>query len=201
MPQSTKSLLALAACAVLVPAASSCKCGSSGTDTETTPSAAASAPPAGSVLFRIPTGPRFAVMAGKGIGPIRIGATLATVERLMDLPCPDHPPGVCRYIDRGVEFRFGDDGKVNRILIHRGDREAPNAKLWGPFNGGIPPDLRFGMIVPAIQQFLGPPQKVVQGNEGASREAIQQHYYEGMVLEYDRAPNGKLILGGIRIPE
>jgi hypothetical protein len=201
MLQSMKSLLALAACAVLVPETSGCKCGTSTTVTETTPSASSRVPLAPPVAPRVPTGPRFAVLAGKGIGPIRIGATLATVERLMELPCPDRAPSVCRYIDRGVEFRFGDDGKVKRILIHRGDREAPNARLWGPFNGGIPPDLRFGMIIPAIQQFLGPPQKVVQGNEGAAREAVVQHYYEGMVLEYDRAPNGKLILGGIRIPE
>jgi hypothetical protein len=27
-----------------------------------------------------------AVLAGQGVGPIRIGATVATIERLMELP-------------------------------------------------------------------------------------------------------------------
>jgi hypothetical protein len=118
----------------------------------------------------------------------------------MEKACPDKSDTVCRYVDRGVEFRFAD-GKVNRILIHRGDRKAPGDKVWGVFNGGIPPDLRFGMVVPAIQQFLGPPKKVVQGADGADPETQEQHYYEGMVLEYDPTPKGQLILSGIRIPE
>jgi len=193
-----KSLLVRLTPVLLVSAATGCKCGST---TVTESSASTSASPPASAVFHAPTGPRFAVIASKGIGPIRIGATLGTVERLMELPCPDKSDTVCRYVDRGVEFRFGPDGKVNRILIHRGDRKAPNDKVWGVFNGGIPPDLRFGMIVPAIQQYLGPPKKVVSGNEGAAPEASEQHYYDGMVLEYDRMPNERLILGGIRIPE
>jgi hypothetical protein len=183
---------------VLVLLAAGCTCQSSGSGTQASASAAPSAGP--TPLFRIPTGPRFAVIAGKGIGPIRMGATLATVERHMELACPDKSDTVCRYVDRGVEFRFAN-GTVNRILIHRGDRKAPDGKVWGVFNGGIPPDLRFGMLIPAIQQFLGPPKKVVQGNAGADVETSEQHYYEGMVLEYDTTPNGQQILGAIRIPE
>src|SRR5688572_2668829 len=115
-----KSLLVL-----FVAGCTGCTCQSSDTTGQASASAAASTPPP---VFRIPSGPRFAVVAGKGIGPILTGATLATVERHMQLPCPDKSDSYCRYVDRGVEFRFAD-GKVNRILIHRGDRKAPGDKV------------------------------------------------------------------------
>jgi hypothetical protein len=174
-----------------------CKCGSSTVTDGTTASASGSAPAA---VFHPPRGPRFAIIAGKGIGPIRLGATPATVERLMELPCPDKSDTVYRYVDRGVEFRF-TDGKLTRIIAHRGGREAPGGKVWGVFNGGIPPDLQFGMIMPAVQQFLGPPKSVKAGNEGADKETTEQHYYEGMVLEYDALPGGRVIYGAVRIPD
>lgn len=191
-----KSLLVLGALA-LASLSTGCKCGSTTVTEDASPSASASvrAP-----LFRPPAGPRFAIVAGKGIGPIRLGATPATVERLMELPCPDKSDTVYRYVDRGVEFRFAD-GKLTRILVHRGGREAPGGKVWGVFNGGIPPDLQFGMIVPAVQQYLGPPKSVKAGNEGADTETTEQHVYEGMVLEYDKLPSGRLIYGAVRIPE
>lgn len=118
----------------------------------------------------------------------------------MELPCPDKSETVCRYVDRGAEFQFVND-KLTRIVIHRGGRAAPDGKVWGVFNGGIPPDLRFGMIIPAVQQFLGPPKSVKAGNEGADKETTEQHVYEGMVLEYDTLPAGRVILGGVRIPD
>lgn len=118
----------------------------------------------------------------------------------MELPCPDKSDTVYRYVDRGVEFRFAD-GKLTRIIVHRGGREAPGGKVWGVFNGGIPPDLQFGMIVPAVQQFLGPPKSVKAGNEGADPETTEQHVYEGMVLEYDKLPTGRIIYGAVRIPD
>lgn len=189
-----KSLLLVGALA-LASLSTGCKCGSTTVTEGAAPSASAMAP-----VFHPPTGPRFAITAGKGIGPIRLGASLATVERLMELPCPDKTDTVCRYVDRGVEFRF-TDGKLTRILVHRGGREAPGGKVWGVFNGGIPPDLQFGMIVPAVQQFVGPPKSVKPGNEGADTETTEQHVYEGMVLEYDKLPGGRIIYGGVRIPD
>src|SRR5262245_18834978 len=48
-----------------------------------------SAPPAevAPSSWPMPSGLRLAILAGKGVGPIRFGATVATIERLMDLPC------------------------------------------------------------------------------------------------------------------
>ena len=59
-----------------------------------------------------------AIVAGQGVGAIRLGANLATVERLMEAPCDEKTPTLCRYVARAVEFRFGDSGKLERIVAH-----------------------------------------------------------------------------------
>ena len=106
------------------------------------------------------------------MGAIRLGASLATVERLMELPCDEKTPTLCRYHARAVEFQFDGEGKLKRIIAHRQARRAGD-KTYGLFNGAIPPDLMFGMIPAAIQQHLGPPERVVEGHEGAAPEAFQ----------------------------
>ena len=79
-------------------------------------------------------------------------------------------------------------------------RRKVGDKTYGLFNGAIPPDLMFGMIPTAIQQYLGPPERVIESNEGASPEAAYQHVYKGLVLEYDKLPTGRTVLGAARIP-
>lgn len=147
-----------------------------------------------------PTGPQFAVLAGQGIGPIRLGAKVATVERHMQAPCEERASGVCRYLGRGVEFFLDGEQRVVRIHLHRVGRRVPSGE-FGVFNGAIPPDLQFGMLPEAVQQHLGKPKDVVQGETGGHPGSIEQHAYEGMVLEYDRAPSGQTVLSGIRIPK
>jgi hypothetical protein len=163
-------------------------------------SSAATPNPAASPAFPIPGGPRLAILAGQGVGPIRIGASTATIERLMGEPCEEKTPTACRYPNRALEFVLGPDGMTKQIHIHRMGRDAGGGKRYGIFNGAIPPDLRFDMLVSAVQQYLGPPDRVEAGNAGAVPETAEQHHYKGMVLEYDRLQNGKLVLGGVRIP-
>lgn len=152
---------------------------------------------------RIPLagGPRLAILAGQGVGPIRIGASVATIERLMQAPCEEKSPTLCRYFARAVDFELGPDGMTTRIHVHRDGRSSGVGKTFGVFNGAIPPDLRMNMTVGAVQQFLGPPDKLDKDNKGAAPETAEQHHYKGMVLEYDRLDNGKLVLGGVRIPD
>ena len=70
-----------------------------------------------------------AIQAGQGVGPIRIGATVATIERLMAAPCEVKTESVCRYIKRAVEFDLDKSGVTDRIVVHRHDRPAgPDAK-------------------------------------------------------------------------
>lgn len=166
------------------------------------PAPAPAAPTASEVrgTYPVASGPRLALVAGQGVGAIRLGASVATVERLMEAPCDEKTPSLCRYLARAVEFELDDKGKVSRIRAHRQGRKV-GEKTYGVFNGAIPPDLMFGMIPAALQQHLGPPEKVIDGNQGAAPEAYAQHVYKGMVLEWDKLPNGRTALGGVRIPD
>lgn len=147
-----------------------------------------------------PSGPVLAVLAGKGVGPIRIGATVATIERLMDLPCPFKSAEVCRYPNRGVEFVLAD-GAVQSIHVYRAGRPAGNDAAgkpteYGFFRGGVPPDMQLGMIPSALQEHLGQPKKVDSkpGTGQGPAEAVETHEYPGLTLIYDRLENGNLVL-------
>ena len=63
------------------------------------------------------------MLAGQGVGPIRIGATVATIQRHMALPCEVKDDKVCRYIARGVEFEL-KNGVTERVRVHRAGRAA-----------------------------------------------------------------------------
>src|SRR5687768_3808894 len=71
----------------------------------------------------LPSGPMLAIFAGQGVGPIRVGATVATIQRHMALPCDVKTATHCRYIGRGVEFEL-KNGAVERIRAHRAGRAA-----------------------------------------------------------------------------
>lgn len=150
-----------------------------------------------------PNGPMLAIEAGKGVGAIRIGATVATIERLMDKRCEVLTEALCRYITRGVDFHLVG-GITNWIHVQRAGRPAGNdfrgePVEFGFFNGAIPPDLRLGMIPSAIQEYLGPPERIEPVAQPNPASLVARDYYPGMVIEYDRYTNGKIIMGGVRI--
>jgi len=162
---------------------------------------AAASVPTPSQSYQVPIGPRLAILAGQGIGPIRFGATVATIERLMEAPCEIKTPSKCRYIMQAVEFEL-KDGAVDRMIIHRHERPAgPDAQgkpqFYGFFNGGIPPYLGFGMIPSAIVKELGPPTSVEKVTTRNDFDTVERDSYPGMVMEYDRYTNGNVILGGV----
>jgi len=192
------SFLSLTACKSTAPGAA----GAAPSASASVHTAASAAPSTdNSRTIQLPTGPRLAILAGTGVGPIRFGATVATIERLMEAPCEIKTADKCRYIARGIEFEL-KDGAVDRMLIHRKDRPAgPDAQgkpqTYGFFNGGIPPYLGLGMIPAALQKELGPPvtsEKITTPNDN---DTVQRDTYPGMVLEYDRYTNGNVILGGV----
>jgi hypothetical protein len=150
----------------------------------------------------MPSGPVLAVLAGQGLGPIRFGATVATVERLMEKPCDVRDEKVCRYIGAAVEFFFDAQGTVERMHVHRPGRPAENGSTaksrdYGMFHGAIPPDLKMMMLQWAVQQHLGKPERVEPVVDGGARFTEERHHYKNLVLEYDRLDNGNLVLGGI----
>ena len=139
------------------------------------------------------------ILPGQGIGPVRFGATKQTIERLMGAPCDDATETSCRYVGRAVDFKL-DAGAVTEIRISRKGREAKRAAdgsiiEYGFFNGAILPDLYFGMQPGALQEQLGPPQKIEKISPLGADGFSERHTYDGMTLEYDLWSNGKLVLG------
>jgi len=167
---------------------------------------AAASAPEGPPKVQMPEGPVLAIQAGQGVGPIRIGATVATIERLMEAPCEVKTESVCRYIKRAVEFDLDKNGVTDRIVVHRHDRPAgPDAKgepqVYGFFNGGIPPGVGLGMVPKAVLEILGPPLSSERVNTANDFDTIDRDTYPGgMVLEYDEyKKSGKVMLGAVII--
>jgi hypothetical protein len=163
----------------------------------------ASPAPAPTSTAQLPEGPILAIEAGKGVGPIRLGATVATIERLMAAPCEVKAADVCRYIRRAVEFDL-KNGATDRIVVHRHDRPAgPDAQgqpqVYGFFNGAIPPDVRLGMLPSAVKEMMGEPLSVEKVTIQNDFDTVQRAFYPGLELEFDRYKNGNLMLGGVII--
>jgi hypothetical protein len=180
-----------------------CEKGAEGaeSDGEAQPGASASAnTPSRAQAGMLPTGPSFAIEAGKGIGAIRFGATVATIERLMDKRCEVLSENMCRYVTRGVDFHLVN-GVLAKVHVQRAGRPAGNdvtgQKLeFGFFNGGIRPDLALGMRPKAMQEYLGPPERVEQVSEPNPQNMVARDHYPGLIIEYDRYKNGNIIWAG-----
>jgi hypothetical protein len=150
-----------------------------------------------------PSGPILAVEPGGGVGAIRIGASVGTIERLMDKRCEVLTDELCRYVSRGVDFHLRG-GFTEWIHVQRAGRPAGvdfngEPVEFGFFNGAIPPDLRLGMTPKAIQQYLGPAERTENIPQPNPASMVSIDYYPGIAIEYDRWINGKIIMGGIRI--
>jgi hypothetical protein len=147
---------------------------------------------------------RLAILAGQGVGPMRLGATVPTVERLMMGPCAERTDTVCRYVNKGLEFVL-QDGVTVAIQIHRPGRRVLGPgkhaqEEYGALNAVIPPDIAVGMLPEAVQKVLGKPKKVEKVTDGGPHQTVERHTYDGLVLEYDRNTlNRNIILGGIRV--
>ena len=147
----------------------------------------------------IPTGIQLEIVPGQGVGPIRLGATVTTIERLMDAPCEFKTADVCRYVGRAVEFLL-KDGVTYEIRAHRLSRPTtPKGSVFGVFNGRMRAGVAFVMLPTAVREFLGPPSKIEPVTEGGDAHTVEVHHYDGLRIEFDRASNGNLIVGGMNI--
>jgi hypothetical protein len=145
------------------------------------------------------TGALLPILPGQGLGPIRFGATRQTIERLMGAPCDEASETRCRYVGRAVDFKL-DKGVVTEMRVSRKGREAKRSEdgsiiEYGFFNGVLLPDLYFGMQPSALQEVLGPPQKIEKVSPMGPDGFSERHFYDGVMLEYDLWSNGKLVLG------
>lgn len=148
-----------------------------------------------------PAGPPFAIIPGVGLGPVRFGATVATIERLMEAKCDELTDKICRYIPAGIEYEL-TDGVVSGIIVYRHDRSVPGnpGKVWGRTRCAIPPDLTPRVILSYVHSNLGQPQSVEKVATANPNRIALRETYPGLVIEYDRGEyTNELIVGSIRI--
>ncbi len=188
-----------------------CTCGSPDDDAAKPPPSpaalpSASATPAAALdplvvpsVMRMPSGPLLEILPGQGVGAIRLGATVATIERLMSAPCEMKTEQACRYIARAVEFVL-QDGVTVEIRIHRVDRAAtPDGRTFGVFNGRMQEGVTLTMLPTGVRGLIGPPLKVEAVKDGGPANTVEIDHYKGMRIEYDQLPTGKVVVGGIII--
>lgn len=153
--------------------------------------------------WHVPVGITLLIVPGKGLGPIRFGARLDTIERLMAEPCEqkrqDSPHVLaCRYSAQAVEF-FLTDGALSSVRVHRlgrpfGTEPKPD---FGIFNGRFEGGASLGMLMSGVQELLGKPKAVHLSKETNPYGTIEVHDYNGFSLEYDRLDADRVVLGGI----
>lgn len=172
------------------------------------PAAAATAKPLSALpqdeqLFRVPVGPTLTILPGEGLGPIRFGANLKTIQRLMEADCTElsehDGKQWCRYQPNAVDFGLDDKGLVE-IHVHGMEREFVPGKglgvdnIYGIFRGSFVNKAQLGMYPQYASQ--GEPLRVEKVEPGRF-PTVEKHYHENMVLEYDKLKNGNVVLGGV----
>lgn len=178
----------------------------------TTATASAGAPgqplkgPKASPPWRIPVGPNLLIMPGEGVGPIRFGARLETIERLIGEPCEEKREAaggglVCRYSAHATEFVLRG-GVLKEIRAHRLGRPfKPEPKLdFGIFNGRFEKGAAFGMLEVGVQELLGKPKSVQKVDKPEAENpygTVAVHEYDGFTLEYDQIGPDRVVLGGV----
>ncbi len=149
----------------------------------------------------VPSGPAFAIEAGGGLGPVRFGATVATIERLMGAKCDEITDKYCRYISAGVEFEL-TGGVVSGIIVYRHDRAVAGSpgKKWGRTRCAIPPDISPRVIQTYVHATLGKPQSSEAVDAANPNRTAIRETYPGLLIEFDRGEyTQELIVGSIRI--
>jgi hypothetical protein len=146
----------------------------------------------------IPVGPKLEILPGEGLGPIRFGATVATIERLMEAPCEVKTEASCLYIGRAAEFIL-KDGAASEIRAYRQDRPATPGNVYGIFNGRLRNGVTFLMKESGVRELMGPPLKQDTVPGGGPNDTVSVATYPGIRIEYDRIPNGNIVVGGVVI--
>lgn len=169
------------------------------------PERAAAEPPARPLALghRFPVGPRLVFVPGKGVGAIRFGATVETIERHMEGPCDQKTEERCLYVRQALEF-FLKDGELVRIRAHRRDHRVDGApekgdQYFGSLRGVLPPKVMMGLHRHVVVEEYGKPDKKEPINPPGPDGQVERHFYDGVILEYDKIENGNTVLGAIEI--
>ncbi len=149
-----------------------------------------------------PSGPEQVILPGKGLTSIRFGATRETIERHMQASCQYADAKRCIYLDNGLEF-FIDDGGLEKVSVHiynDDSNDVPGAKRnYGSFNGVLPIDIRPGLHRHIVISEYGEPLRIEKPKVSTHFGLQEMHYYDGIVLEYDRIQNGNVVLARLEV--
>jgi hypothetical protein len=148
-----------------------------------------------------PMGPALAVEAGVGIGPIRFGSNVASIERHMGMKCEELTEQHCRILQAGLEFEL-TEGIVSGMVVYRFERPVASSpgQTWGTFAGGILPNIHMMMVPEVVHEELGMPKTSTVVDENNPNHTVLRETYPGFELEYDKNPaNGRLMLGSLRV--
>jgi hypothetical protein len=154
--------------------------------------------------FAAPVGPPLAVLPGRGLGPLRFGASLGTVERLLGTSCTkkttDGDVEHCLLTSYGVEVELRE-GHVSRLRVHGSERKFPGengapAGSWGAFNGSFKGAV-LGMYAAVVAEQIGEPSSVQKLDPPEGATVMRHTYPHNTVLEYDKIANGNVVLASI----
>lgn len=155
--------------------------------------------------WRIPVGPRLLIEPGAGLGPIRFGARVDTVERLIGQPCEEKrelPSGdsLCRYSSHAIELELRA-GEVARMRVHRLGRiyKAEPKIEFGIFNGQFANGAGVGMLRSAVREMFGPPKATRAVTDPNPFGTVEIDEHDGFRLEYDQVGPDRVVLGGVEL--
>lgn len=187
-----------------------CGCSSKETQPETKPSAEASPPQATAApvpaksptpVYLEPIGPELIVAPGRGISAIRFGTNFETLARHMEGPCDVRTETRCVYIAQAVDFTM-KDGVVVGMKIHRKDRHVPGLpeRVFGIFKGMMPPSIQFGLHRHIVaEEIKMKPERVENISDGGVDGLVAREHYPGVIVEYDRLPNGNVVAASFEV--
>lgn len=151
-------------------------------------------------------GPNLPILPGEGVGPVRFGARLETIERLIGEPCEEKREEaggavVCRFSAHALELVLRG-GLLKEIRVHRTGRPfKPEPKLdFGIYNGRFESGAALGMLEVGVQELLGKPRSVRKVDKPEAENpnlTVAVHEYDGFTLEYDQLGPERVVLGGV----
>lgn len=159
-------------------------------------------PPTKKPPISTPTGPQQIVLPGKGLSAIRFGATKKTIERHMLSPCEFSMENRCVYVSQALEFFLTPEG-LEKVRIHVYNHDASNVpgaeRNYGTFNGVLPVDIRPGLHRHIVLSEYGEPLRIEKPETVPHFGLQERHFYDGIILEYDRIQNGNIVLAALEI--
>ncbi len=155
--------------------------------------------------FGTALGPPLVILPGKGVNAIRFGTNLENLQKHMGGPCDIVSETRCIYVRQASEYHL-KDGVVSAMKFYRRGRMVPDVadakntateKHFGLFNGGMRPEIMFGLHRHIVEEEFGKPveKEKLEGPDGQ----VELHRYAGVVFEYDQLENENVVLSAIEV--